>query len=171
MKKGLIVSTILAFVVTANLYAQTKCEEVPEGIELSKSLESKMYDQAEVLMETFKLEIENYRDNCDSSQDMFEQTEISILTYEDQLADLKKDLKISNTSQAIDCTKIPSVKKLDSALKTGIEKEIEKSYEAYKKDSESYLNHCTLHEEYIVIFEETASYDDYYGKWKKDLNI
>ena len=168
MKIRLVVSTILAFIFTSNLYAMhSKCEEVPEGIELAKSLEDKMYNQAEVLMKTFKLEVKNYRNNCDHSQDMFEQTQISILTYEDELSDLKEDLKILKSVQVTDCEKLPSTQKLLNLFKTGKEIEIEESYAAYKSDRESYLNNCTLHEEYIFVFGEVAFYDDFYTEWKK----
>ena len=80
MKNILMISSILMFAMSSNLYAmKTNCEKVPEGLELAKSLENKMYNQSEVLMQTFQLEVKNYRETCDSSQDMFEQTQISIL--------------------------------------------------------------------------------------------
>ena len=87
------------------------------------------------------------------------------------MADLKENLKILNPVQVTDCSTLPSTQKLVNVLKTGKEKQIEESYEAYKLDRENYLNDCTLHEEYIVIFEEAASYDDHYNKWKKSLTI
>lgn len=172
MKKKLLINTILALMLTSNLYAMpTECKEVPEGMELAQSLKNKMYDQSKSLMDTFKLKIKNYRDNCDNSQDMFEQTQISILTYKDNLADLKEDLKNSKSIQSTDCTKVPSMQALARAFKLGNKIEIETSYETYKMGRKSYLDQCTLHDAYIGVFEDAASYDDYYDQWKKSLSI
>lgn len=167
--KKIITGTILALTITSSLNAtQENCTNAPEGIEVEKALKSKMYNEADTLLQKFKLEIKNYRINCNNSQDMFEQTQISILTYEDALSDLKEDLQTSKLAQSIDCAKVPSATKLDAALNKGKENEIERSYKVYTQEKEGYLNHCTLDEGYIVVFEEAASYDDYYDKWKKD---
>lgn len=172
MKKGILVGSILTCFVTSHLYAsQNECSEVPDGAELAQSLENKMYDEAEALLQEFRSDIASYRINCDSSQDMFEQTQISILTYEDRLSDLKEELTHSEISKSVDCSKVPNTLKLASAFKSGDKSEIETSYEAYKSERKDYLDQCTLHESYIVVFEQSASFDEEYIKWEKTLQI
>lgn len=172
MKNRVITNIILALIVTTNIHAmQTECKEVPESIALAQSLENKMYDEAEALMQIFKTKINHYRKNCNNSQDMFEQTQISIFTYEDKLADLKEDLKSSKSVESVDCTKVPNTLKLVDAFEQGKQVAIETSYQAYMKGSQNYLDNCTAHEDYGVVFEESASFDDDYNKWKKSLNI
>lgn len=169
MKKILILNIVVALGMNSSLYAnELNCVYVPEGVEVVKALEVKKYDKAEVLLAEFKVDVKSYLDNCDNSEDMFEQTHINILTYEDKLADLKEDLKIVKT---IDCSNPPRGKKLDTALRNGNSNKIQGLYDTYKVKGKSYFDHCVLDEKYAFVFEESIHYDEDYDTWKKGLKL
>lgn len=42
-------------------------------------------------------------------------------------------------------------------------------YEAYKRDSEGYLDHCVAHEEYEMVFEEALLHEETNAEWEKSL--
>lgn len=169
MKKRLIQVMIVAFGLSSFTYAD--CAKVPDGAELNTALEAKTYDKAQSLLDKFKLDIKNYLDKCDKSEAMFEQTHVSILTYEDKLSDLKEDLKGSKVSQksTVDCSKPPSSKDLDKAFKSKSSNQIKALYATFKTDAERYMDQCASHEEYEFVFEAALLYEEQYAEWEKSV--
>ncbi len=167
MKKRLIQIIFVAFGLSSLTYAD--CAKVPDGAGLNKALEAKMYDKAQLLLEKFKLDIKSYLDTCDKSEAMLEQTQLTILTYEDKLSDLKEDLKTLKVSQksTVDCSKPPSGKNLNEAFKTKSSTQIKALYATFKKDADSYMDQCASHEEYEFVFEEALLYEEQYTDWEK----
>lgn len=149
----------------SSLYGtQVNCVQIPEGLALVSTLENKNYDKSEVLLTEFKVDVKNYLDNCDNSEGVSEQMHINILTYQDMLADMKVDLKVS---KSIDCTNLPKGENLDHAFRSGDFNKIREVYNTYKMDATSYIDQCTSDEKYAFIFEEYMQYDEDYNKWKK----
>jgi len=158
MKKIYIIVMSLLFTV---LWAD--CNQVPSGISVKQAIEIKSYDKAKSLLETFKTNVKKYLETCDKSEAMFEQTNMTILTYQDKLEDLKHDLNAENIS--IDCSKIPSSTLVEKAFKSKNSAEIKTQYARYKKDAESYIEHCATHTEYETVYESSMFCDELYDEW------
>jgi len=139
------------------------CGKVPDGMNVSHAIESKNYDKAESLFETFKTNIKIYLKTCDKSEAMFEQTSVNILMYEDKLADLKDDLKRGET--VVDCSNVPNSATVEKAFKSKNSTEIKTQYASYKKDAENYIEHCATHAEYETVFESAMFCDEMYDEW------
>ncbi|RLA63964.1 MAG: hypothetical protein DRQ78_06455 [Epsilonproteobacteria bacterium] len=163
--KRIITICLLACGLGSFLYAEKDCTKMPDVKSIEKAFEVKSYEKAKELLAKFKIEVKTYLDTCDNSKDMFEQTSVNILTYEDKLLDLEEDLK--STKNTIDCTNIPDDKTLDEAFKKANDKQIKIIYANYKKDTEGYLDQCAAHEEYEIVFDATLLYEERYAKWEK----
>jgi hypothetical protein len=165
MKKKLIESMVILFGVSSVLYAN--CENLPSGLMFEDAVKTKNIDKAETVLEKYKLNIKAYLKSCDKSEAMFEQMEISKLTYEDKLSDLKEDAKSQKVAKTRDCAILPSSTNLNTAIKSGDLKEVTKHYEAYKTNAESYLDLCASHEDYELVYDEALLHEENYNEWKK----
>jgi L-lactate utilization protein LutB len=160
MKRILLSTLMLVFTL-----AEADCTQIPRGENVATALTSKNYNKAKELLATFKLDIKTYLDNCNQSKEMFEQTHVSILTYEDKLADLKHDL--NKKSHSTDCAQVPSSKTLEEAFKAKNSKEVKVQYAKYKKEAHDYIEHCASHAEYETVFESSMFCDEMYDEWVK----
>lgn len=142
------------------------CANTPVGMELAKTIEAKDVAKAKTLLKAYRADVEDYLDNCDKSKEKFEETSVTILTYEDRLSDVEADLK-AKPAENVDCSKVPSEKAIQEAFKSADATKIKTQYAAYKTASENYLEYCTAHEEYEFVFEASLLHEEAYIKWEK----
>ncbi len=160
MKKILILAILL---VSVSAFAE--CTKVPEGTQITKAIEAKDAATATSLLDAFKNDIKKYRETCDQSKEMLEQTNVEILMYEDNIADLNHDL--TKADSGVDCSKVPSSANLEAAFKAKNGAEIKTLYSAYKTASHNYIEHCASDAEYETVFESSTFCDEMYGEWEK----
>jgi len=156
---------LLALVFSNIIYAN--CEHKPSSDKIKIALDAKNHTQAEKLLHTFREEIESYKKECDTSKDMHEELHVLLLEYTDHLKDLKEDMHKQNIK--IDCSKIPSNKKLEEAFKSKDTKAIKSLYPLYKKSSHQYIKHCASHSAYEELYEASMLCEERYNEWKKKL--
>lgn len=166
MKHIILASSLLCALMADINASDSGCNNTPMGIELAKILKHKDVDKATHLLEEFKRDVKSYLSNCSNSKEKFEETSVLILTYEDRLSDLKDDLK-NHTTKKIDCAKVPNSKVIDEAFKNAKAPNITTLYESYKKNSEAYLDSCTSHEDYEMVYEEALLQEEAYAAWKE----
>lgn len=168
MKKILTIASVVTFGFTSLMgVPKAECKHTPVGMELAKTLEAKDIDKAKLLLKKFKEDVKNYLADCDNSEAKFEETSVMILTYEDRLSDFEDDQKKS--VKKIDCSIVPDSQVLDKAFKEGDSDKIKGLYEAFKQESENYLDLCATHEEYEMVYESSLLHEEEYEQWKKSL--
>jgi len=159
--KHIFIAAILLF----SIPAFSDCAKVPEGDAIGEAIKAKNVDKSTTLLTAFNAEVKSYLAECNQSKEMFEQTNVSILMYEDNLADLKHDL--ASDGHGTDCSKVPSSATLEKAFKSGDATKIKALYTDYKTASHAYIEHCSSHAEYETVFESSTFCDEMYGEWEK----
>lgn len=159
MKK--IVISVMLFTFTSGVYAE--CSSMPIGMELAKSIEAKEVSNSKKLLVAYKNDVKNYLEKCDQSKEKFEETSVMIHTYEARLSDVEFDM--NNTGDATDCTKVPSSTTLEVAFKSNDAQKIKTEYTSYKKDAQSYIEHCASHVDYETVYESAMFCDEMYDEW------
>ena len=157
MKKILAISMVLGGLTSS---FGVDCANPPVGVELAKMIKVKDVAKAKTLLKAYKSDVKQYLDNCDKSNEKFEETSVMILTYEDRLADVEADLKNASAVK-VDCSKVPSGKAMEAAADKDTAKKL---YAKYKKDAEAYIESCATHAEYEIVFEESLLYEEEYGQ-------
>jgi len=166
MKKSLIIAFLVMIGMVVSLNASPiECSKTPVGTQLAKQIEAKNIAKAKTLLEQFKTEVKVYLAKCGNSKDKFEETSIMILTYQDRLSDIESDGQ--NASSNVDCSNVPDAKAFTTAFASGVASKIEKSYQAYEKASQEYLEHFASHESYEMVYEDSLFHQDDYEAWKK----
>lgn len=151
---------ITLFLIGSLAYAN--CDKIPSETSVMEAIKSKQYDKAKSLLDRLKVDIKTYLKNCDKSKEMFERTNITLLTCEAKLKDLHANL--NKESHGVDCSKIPSNKNIEEAIKSSDSAKIDAMYKQYKENSSSYIEHCTSHQEYATVYDEAMFYEEMYGQ-------
>lgn len=159
MKKIFIITIAFAY-----SFSYAVCTQVPIGIDVSNAIEAKNISKTESLLLKYKQEVAAYLKKCDAKKDNYEETSITIHTYEAKLLDLKyASKKEPNTT---DCSKVPNHEKLSIAFKSNIDTDIQTLYAQYKKDAKNYMAHCATHTEYGLAYESYMTCDQAYSEWE-----